>query len=191
MAALNQWRSEVHANVNDRVQQMARLACTAVLSGLRKMDGQLGFRVLDRLGSLQTGPVSPVDPFVVFGAGCKDEQSRQAYLDGLARARRNMTPEQDKRLLQLLALGVIEDNRQNGRESSEDIVALARSSAQGAFDATPGEPGRPMPEESKSLDGDDGDRDDAEAVELTVKVKASVTYRGVARGEIHRVYARR
>jgi hypothetical protein len=130
-AALNQWRATLLAGVSDRVHFLSNLAVNAVAGALREGNGQLGLRLLDRLGLLRAGATSPIDPFHIHGVGSEDEKQRHAAMDGLEIIVENVSAEQRARLVQLLARGIVEDDHRNGQASSHEILSLAGLNAEG------------------------------------------------------------
>jgi hypothetical protein len=125
IAALNQWRGNVQSEVRDRLTAIAENATNSLKKNIDGGDSKMEIRLLEKMGYVKPGATYPVDPYAIFGNGVEDETGRTAMAEGMRKAAAHMTPEQNRRVPQLLALGVVMDNRREGRPSSREILEMA------------------------------------------------------------------
>jgi hypothetical protein len=125
IAALNRWRGDLQAQTRDRVLAISSGAVDSVARSIADGDARLGLRVLEKMGCLKPGPDQPIDPYAVFGVGIEDEALRGPITQGFRTVSRAMTPEQQRRAPQLLALGLAIDNRRGGRPTPQEILDMA------------------------------------------------------------------
>jgi len=125
IASLNRWRSEIRSEARDRLLAITSTATDTLDDKIRKGDGRLGFKVLERMQCMEPGADTPLDPYAVFGAAMDDEAKRTPIMNAFARVSAGLTPEQRGRVHELFALGVAMDNRRAGRQSSNDLLDLA------------------------------------------------------------------